>query len=98
MVVIFRRFACGGASSPCFAAGVVVSDGANAGSPLGFFFTMTPLSAFLTDRPSFLEAGVVTLFWSSLPGLDGAEGFETTGGGLLMAFSLAATALRGKLT
>lgn len=95
-MVIFRRLASGGAS--CFAAEVGEVDvGANEGSPLSFFFTMTPLSAFLTDT-SFLGAGIVALIWPSLPGLDGTEGFETTGGGLLIALSLAATALRGKLT
>lgn len=95
-MVIFRRFASGGVSSPFFAA-VDLGDGANEGSPLSFFFTMTPLSAFLTDG-SFFGGGTVTLVWSSLTGLGGVEGFETSWGGLLIAFSLAATALRGTLT
>ena len=90
---IFRRFASGGAS---LAAEVGVSDEASAAA-LGFFFTMTPLSAFLTDT-SFLGAGTVALVWSSPPGLDGVGGFETRGGGLLIALSLAATALRTKST
>lgn len=74
---------------------VGVGDGADdSPAALSFFFIMTPLSAFLTDV-SFLGTGVVVLDWSSPPGLDGMEGFEAIRGGLLIAFSLAATALRG---
>lgn len=93
---IFRRFASGGTSSP---ADLDVGGVANERPALSFFFTMTPFSAFLADT-SFLGAGngTDTLVWSSLLCLDGAGGFDTTGGGgLLRAFSLAATALGGNL-
>lgn len=70
----------------------MVDSGANGGLLLGFFFTMTPLSAFLTDA-SFLEVGT-----AASPGFGGADGFEAKGGWLLIAFSLAATALRGAST
>ena len=54
---------------------------------------MTPLRAFLADA-SF----AVALGCSVLPALGGTEGLGASGGGLLMAFSLAATALRGRST
>lgn len=97
--MILRRFTTGGASSPSLAAEAGVGVGADEDSPavLGFLLTITPLSAFLTDT-SFLGTGMDTLAWSSPPGLDGADDFETVGGGLLIAFSLAATALGAKLT